>query len=422
MPAHSLTPSVVLDRVSFAWPDGSSALDDVSGAFGAGRTGLVGRNGSGKSTLLRLIAGELSPAAGHITTSTDAAYLPQRLTLDVDRPVAALLGVAETLGALRAIESGDVDPRHFDAVGSDWDIESRAHGALADAGLVAWHARSPRRRAVRRRGGARRDRRDPAARRRRSRCSTSPRTTSTATRGRASYAMVRAWRGTLIVVSHDTALLELMDDTAELYENELTVFGGPYSQWRAWLDAEQDAARQAERTAEQASSARSGTASRPRRRSRCARRWEQGAAREAGAADRRGQPQARGRGVGGKAAHRGARQGVGRPHGAGCRRAAGARRRPGAHRPARSERAGRAPHRDAGRRRPLLDHPGPRAGGPGRAQWVGQDHPARAVAWRGAPRQVWRPPRPGCRSRCERYGGAAHRPRRVPAAAGRRAG
>ena len=110
MPAHSL-PSVILDRVSFAWPDGSTALVEVSGAFGASRTGLVGRNGSGKSTLLRLIAGDLSPAAGQLTTSADAAYLPQRLTLDVDRPVAALLGVAETLGALRAIESGDVDPR-----------------------------------------------------------------------------------------------------------------------------------------------------------------------------------------------------------------------------------------------------------------------------------------------------------------------
>src|SRR6187402_1632729 len=110
MPAHSLTPSVVLDRVSFTWPDGSTALNDVSGAFGAARTGLVGRNGSGKSTLLRLIAGELPPAAGHITTVTDASYLPQRLTLDVDRPVAALLGVADRLGALRAIESGDVDP------------------------------------------------------------------------------------------------------------------------------------------------------------------------------------------------------------------------------------------------------------------------------------------------------------------------
>ena len=64
--------------------------------------------------------------------------------------------------------------------------------------------------------------------------------------------MIRGWRGALIVVSHDLSLLELMDDTAELYENELTVFGGPYSQWRERLDAEQGAARQAERAAAQA--------------------------------------------------------------------------------------------------------------------------------------------------------------------------
>jgi ATPase subunit of ABC transporter with duplicated ATPase domains len=61
--------------------------------------------------------------------------------------------------------------------------------------------------------------------------------------------MVRSWRGALVVVSHDIALLELMDDTAELYDNEFSVFGGPYSEWQAWLQAEQDAARQAETTA-----------------------------------------------------------------------------------------------------------------------------------------------------------------------------
>ena len=61
-----------------------------------------------------------------------------------------------------------------------------------------------------------------------------------------------------------------MDDTAELYENELSVFGGPYSQWRAWLDAEQDAARQAERRPRRPCGARSASASRPRRRSRTA--------------------------------------------------------------------------------------------------------------------------------------------------------
>ena len=65
-------------------------------------------------------------------------------------------------------------------------------------------------------------------------------------------AMVRAWKGTLIVVSHDVSLLELMDETAELYAHTLSVFGGPYSEWRAWLDAEQNAALQAQRDAKQA--------------------------------------------------------------------------------------------------------------------------------------------------------------------------
>ena len=31
--------AVVLDRLSLTWPDGTVALDGVSGAFGAGRTG-----------------------------------------------------------------------------------------------------------------------------------------------------------------------------------------------------------------------------------------------------------------------------------------------------------------------------------------------------------------------------------------------
>lgn len=133
MSAPTFTPAVVLDHVTFAWPDGTLALADLSGSFGADRTGLVGRNGSGKSTLLRLIAGELTPSSGLVTRTADAAYLPQRLTLDVDRPVADLLGVGEPLRAVRAIESGDVDPRHFDAVGTDWDIEARAVVALAEA-------------------------------------------------------------------------------------------------------------------------------------------------------------------------------------------------------------------------------------------------------------------------------------------------
>ncbi|MFB8388233.1 ABC-F family ATP-binding cassette domain-containing protein [Microbacterium sp. NPDC055910] len=251
MPAHTLTPSLILDRVSYAWPDGTIALSEVSGAFGSGRTGLVGRNGSGKSTLLRLIAGELTPDSGHITRTADAAYLPQRLTLDVARPVADLLGVGDALRGLRALESGDPDPRHFAAVGDAWDVEARAHVALAEAGL----APTMLDRHVGELSGGEAVLTAIAG----IRLAAAPivlldePTNNLDRDARARlYDMVGAWRGALVVVSHDTTLLDLMDDTAELYAGELSVFGGPYSAWRAWLDAEQDAARQAERAAAQA--------------------------------------------------------------------------------------------------------------------------------------------------------------------------
>jgi ATPase subunit of ABC transporter with duplicated ATPase domains len=250
MPAHTFTPTVLLEHLSFAWPDGSVALSDVSGAFGAGRTGLVGRNGSGKSTLLRLIADELAPTVGHVATTDDVAYLPQRLTLDVNRPVAELLGVASTLTALRAIEAGDPDPAHFDAVGNDWDIEARSHAALDEAGL---QPEMLDRRVGELSGGEAVLTAIAGIRLRGAGVTLLDEPTNNldrAARGRLGD-MVRGWRGALIVVSHDLSLLELMDDTAELYENELTVFGGPYSQWRERLDAEQEAARQAERAAAQ---------------------------------------------------------------------------------------------------------------------------------------------------------------------------
>ncbi|MFJ6550508.1 ABC-F family ATP-binding cassette domain-containing protein [Microbacterium sp. NPDC091676] len=242
--------AVVLDRLSFTWPDGTVALDGVSGAFGAGRTGLVGRNGAGKSTLLRLIAGELAPTSGTLSASGEVAFLPQQLTLDVDRRVSDLLGVTAALDAVRAITAGDVDPAHFDAVGDDWDIEARAEASLAEAGLApAFLDRTVGELS----GGEAVLVAIAGIRLRRAPITLLDEPTNNLDRdARAALAaMVQSWKGTLIVVSHDLALLELMDDTAELYGRNLSVFGGPYSEWRAWLDAEQDAAKQAEVAAAQ---------------------------------------------------------------------------------------------------------------------------------------------------------------------------
>ncbi|OYC97911.1 ABC-F family ATP-binding cassette domain-containing protein [Microbacterium sp. Yaish 1] len=244
---HS-APAVVLDRITLIHPDGTPAVREISGTFGTGRTGLVGRNGSGKTTLLRLISGELAPTSGSVITSGRVELLPQRLTLDVDRRVADLLGVAPVVDAVRAVESGDVDPRHFDTIGDDWDAEARAVAALTAAGLPPG---ALDRRVGELSGGEAVLAALVGVRLRGAEIALLDEPTNNLDRDARERVgeLVRGWRGALIVVSHDTTLLELMDDTAELYGGALDTFGGPYSEWRAWRDAEQAAARQAETTA-----------------------------------------------------------------------------------------------------------------------------------------------------------------------------
>jgi ATPase subunit of ABC transporter with duplicated ATPase domains len=242
--------SITLSDVGLTWPDGSTALVGITGTFGGGRTGLVGTNGSGKSTLLRIIAGQLTPTTGRVIASGDVDYLPQTLTLGTAATVAGLLGIADKVAALRAIENGDVSERHFDAIGDDWDVETRADDALRHIGLTAADLH---RRVEELSGGETMLVAIAGLRLRRASITLLDEPTNNLDRdARASLAeMLRSWPGTLVVVSHDTAILEIMDDTAELHFGRLTVFGGPYSEWRAHLDQEQAAAVQAARSAEQ---------------------------------------------------------------------------------------------------------------------------------------------------------------------------
>jgi ATPase subunit of ABC transporter with duplicated ATPase domains len=86
------------------------------------KIGLVGRNGAGKTTLARVLAGESAPAAGTVRSSGSVGYLPQDTMvgdlegLAVDRVLSAR-GLDTLLAGLREAELGmaDPEPRRRDA-------------------------------------------------------------------------------------------------------------------------------------------------------------------------------------------------------------------------------------------------------------------------------------------------------------------
>jgi ATPase subunit of ABC transporter with duplicated ATPase domains len=238
-------------QLCFSWPDGTPVFDTLSFTLGARRTGLVAPNGAGKSTLLRLVAGELTPSSGVIDLAGTFAYLPQQTAPPAHRRVADVLGVAERLEALAAIAAGGLDPALFDLVGDDWDLEERTRVSLARVGL------------------------DPLV---------LDRHLGTLSGGEAMavalaaqwlkqpdillldepthhldadararlYRLLDDWEGCLIVASHDRALLERMDQIAELSPAALRLHGGGYRDYEDAVRIEADAAAQDVRNLRQA--------------------------------------------------------------------------------------------------------------------------------------------------------------------------
>lgn len=242
--------SVVFNDLTLRWPDGSSALTDITAAFTPGTTGLIGANGTGKSTLLKLISGELKPTSGIVEATGQVGYLPQELSWHLDATVAEVLGISTQLSALQAIEAGSTNQADYDALDEQWDIQSRAEAALGQIGLpeisldrAAGTLSGGELMLVALAGLQLADYQivlldEP--------------TNNLDTRARhLLYDALQQWKGTLIIASHDLALLDLMDQTAELHHGELRVFGGNYSGYQEYLEQEQAAAEQVLRTAQQ---------------------------------------------------------------------------------------------------------------------------------------------------------------------------
>ncbi|GLW18448.1 ABC transporter [Streptomyces sp. NBRC 13847] len=241
--------SVVCTGLDFAWPDGTPVLADFPLTVGPGRTGLIGLNGAGKSTLLKLIAGELTPAAGSIKVAGEVGYLPQHAPLDTLLRVDEVLGIAGARAALHAIEGGDAREEHFTALGDDWDVEERARATLDQLGLPGLDLDRTIGEVS---GGECVLLRLAALLLRRPDVLLLDEPTNNLDRAARErlYTAVDGWSKVLVVVSHDRELLQLVDRIADLRDGEVHWYGGNYAAYEEALAVEQEAAERMLRVAE----------------------------------------------------------------------------------------------------------------------------------------------------------------------------
>ncbi|MFC7522891.1 ABC-F family ATP-binding cassette domain-containing protein [Parapedobacter sp. GCM10030251] len=94
------------------------------------KVALIGNNGVGKSTLLKIIAGELQPSEGQRQVDSTPYYVPQLFGQWNHLTVAQALGVAEKINALHEILGGHVTEDNLSALDDDWAIEDRCTEAL----------------------------------------------------------------------------------------------------------------------------------------------------------------------------------------------------------------------------------------------------------------------------------------------------
>lgn len=229
--------ALTLDRVTFTLPDGRVLFSDLSASFDTTPTGLVGRNGVGKSVLGRLLAGQLQPSSGQIQRQGRVHLLAQHSGVLPGR-IADLAGVAPVLDALDRIEAGSVDPHDFALVGERWTLREQLQAQWRRLGLPAL---DPAQAAARLSGGqamqvalagALLSDADALV-------LDEPSNHLDSMHRQRLIEVLAQWRGGLIVISHDRALLRQMQRIVELTPTGLRSYGGNYDLYAEQKQAEQ---------------------------------------------------------------------------------------------------------------------------------------------------------------------------------------
>lgn len=232
---------VSLQHLSFQFANGETLLEDLTLSIDHTPTGIVGRNGRGKSILAQLIAGVLPPSSGSLNRTASVAYVPQAVQVTAGQSVADITGTAQTLTALSRMAAGTALIDDLELIGERWDLADRLRTALDAAGLAQLAFDAP---ADHLSGGQLARVAVIGA------LLAGPQllvldepTNHLDSAGRQwLLRALKAWRGGLVVVSHDRQLLNTLSRIVELSPLGIRVYGGNYDAYRLQRDTGQHAA------------------------------------------------------------------------------------------------------------------------------------------------------------------------------------
>lgn len=234
----------ILQNITYTHPDRELLFADISVSINKhDKIALIGHNGAGKSTLLKIMAGELSPIVGSVKTDSKSYYVPQIFGQFNDLTIAQALQITEKVTALREILNGHVTEENLALLDDDWSIEERCNEAFAYWKLDGFNLDQK---------------------------------LSTLSGGQKTkvflagisihkpdlvlldepsnhldlesrsllYEYIQYTNNTLVIVSHDRSLLNLLDVVYELGKRGITIYGGNYDFYVEQKRIESDAFQQ----------------------------------------------------------------------------------------------------------------------------------------------------------------------------------
>ena len=233
--------SFIIKDLSYIHADKEILFSHLHLSINSGdKIALTGNNGCGKSTLMRILAGDLSPSSGTVLRPEHLYYVPQHFGQYDRQTIAQALGISHKLSALHAILSGDAAEAHFNTLNDDWTVEERAQAALDSWGLGG----IPLSRPMEGLSGGEKTRiflagmelHNPTA------ILLDEPTNHLDADGRERlHNLLRRTSATVLVISHDRTLLNLLPAICELSSQGLTYYSGNYDFYKEQKTLQQNA-------------------------------------------------------------------------------------------------------------------------------------------------------------------------------------